>query len=194
MRLSRLACRKRPFRPFRLWLTVVLPGVANPRRQERKASHGLDEIYHGDKLRLELWRVDPAQFPQPRECGRSRRTISVRGSPLIDLLALQECVRTGGLQPDDVWVATRKAQRDLENLRWTLGDLLDCLLCLQAEDHRGSEWCRDQLGTWHPCDAYAVRYDDVQKCRMNRSDINYYLKFSVGRCGTLRLVFLSCHL
>lgn len=141
-----------------------------------------------------LWRINPAQLPWPQESRRWRRTINVCGRPLIDLCALQDCVRAGGLQPDDIWVATYKAQRDLENLRWTLGDLLDCLLCLQAVDYKGSEWCRDQLGHWHPCDAYAVRYDDVRKCRNSRSDINYYLKFSVGQDGTLRLVFLSCHL
>lgn len=177
-----------------LRLTVVRPGAGDPRRQERKTGHVLDGIYHGDKLKAVLWRVDPTQLQRLQDSGASRRAINVRGSPLIDLLALQQCVRTGALQADDVWVATHKAQRDLENLRWTLGDLLDCLLCLHAEDYRGSEWCTDQRGTWHPCDAYAIRYDDVRKCRINRSDINYYLKFSVGQDGSLRIVFLSCHL
>ena len=141
-----------------------------------------------------LWRVDPVQLPQPQDSGRGRRAIGVHGLPLIDLDASQDCVRTGGLQPDDVWIATHKAQRDLENLRWTLADLLDCLMCVQAQDYKGSEWCRDQMGTWHPCDAYAVRHDDVRKCRLNHSDINYYLKFSVGQNGSLRVIFLSCHL
>ena len=188
------ACRKRPFPLSRLRLTVVHPEAADPRRRERKTGHGLDETYHGDKLKPVLWRVDPTQLQRLPDSGTSRRAISVRGLPLIDLLALQQCVHTGGLQPDDVWVATHKAQRDLENLRWTLGDLLDCLVCLHAEDYRGSEWCTDQRGNWHPCDAYAIRYDDVRKCRINRSDINYYLKFSVGQDGSLRIVFLSCHL
>lgn len=187
-------CRKRPFPLSRLRLTVVRPGAADPRRRERNTGHGLDETYHGDKLKPVLWRVDPTQLQRFQDSGTSRRAISVRGSPLIDLLVLQQCVRTGALQPDDVWVATHKAQRDLENLRWTLGDLLDCLLCLQAEDYKGSEWCKDQLGTWHPCDAYAVRYDDVRKRRLHHSDINYYLKFSIGKDGSLRIVLLSCHL
>ncbi|WP_416056418.1 hypothetical protein [Stenotrophomonas maltophilia] len=174
--------------------TVIRPGVATPGRQERKIGHGLDETYHGDKLKPMLWRVDPTQLQRHKDSGTSRRAINVRGSALIDLSALQQCVRTGALRPDDVWVATHKAQRDLENLRWTLGDLLDCLLCLQAEDYKGSEWCKDQLGTWHPCDAYAVRYDDVRKRRLHHSDINYYLKFSIGKNGSLRIVLLSCHL
>lgn len=187
-------CRKRPFPLFRVRLTVVHPEAADPRRRERKTGYGLDETYHGDKLKPVLWRVDPTQLQRLQGSGTSRRAIRVRGLPLIDLLALQKGVRTGALQPDDVWVATHKAQRDLENLRWTLGDLLDCLVCLHAEDYRGSEWCTDQRRNWHPCDAYAIRYDDVRKCRINRSDINYYLKFSVGQDGSLRIVFLSCHL
>lgn len=179
-------------RSFRLLRSSV--GTLPSWRQGGSNDHVLDETYHGDKLRRQLWRVDPTRLARPQGSSRLHRMICNRGTPLIDAALLQACIRRGVLRPDDVWIATAKAQRDLENLRWTFADLLDCLLCLRAEDYKGAEWCRDQQGNWHPCDAYAIRYDDVRRCRLSHSDINYYLKFSIGQDGTLQLIFLSCHL
>lgn len=136
-----------------------------------------------------LWLIHPATLPQPvagkRKIGRK---------PLIDLLGLQQAIKSGVIGDDDVVLATRKAENHLEDLTWTLGDLLDCVACLSAADHKNAEWCEDRKGKLHPCDAYAIRYDDVGKCRVRYSDINYYLKFSLDEDGALTLILISCHL
>lgn len=134
-----------------------------------------------------LWLVDPAGLVR-----RTRGSRKIGREPLIDLARLQQAIATGAL--DDVWVGTEKAENNLEDLSWTVGDLLDCIACLATSDHKGAEWCEDSYGHWHPCDAYAIRYDHLGKCRVRYSDINYYLKFSLDRDGALTLVLISCHL
>ena len=134
------------------------------------------------------WLVDPSTLV--KSPGGKRK---IGRKPLIDLAALQEAIQNGSLDEDDLWLGTGKAERDLENLRWTFRDALDCIACLRPEDHKGAEWCEDRSGCWHPCDAYAIRYDDAERCRLRHSDFNYYLKFSLGRNGGLTLVLISCH-
>ena len=135
-----------------------------------------------------LWLVDPTTLTEPPEGKRK-----IGRKPLIDLAGLQGAIRNGSLDEDDVWLGTTKAERDLENLRWTFEDALECIASLHRDDHKGAEWCEDRAGRWHPCDAYAIRYDDERRCRVRHSDFNYYLKFSLGRNGGLTLVLISCH-
>lgn len=134
-----------------------------------------------------LWLIDPTGLTRP---VNGRRKIGRK--PLIDLAGLQRAIARGEL--GDVWVGTERAENGLEDLVWTVDDLLDCVACLSPTDHRGAEWCEDSYGNWHACDAYAIRYDHVAKCRVRYSDINYYLKFSLDEDGALTLVLISCHL
>lgn len=113
---------------------------------------------------------------------------------MIDLAALKQSILDGALERDDVWLATDDCEKNVQDLTWTADDILDCLVCLAHDDHRGAEWCKDRHGHWHPCDAYAIRYDDVTKRRVRYSDINYYLKFSLDEDGAVRFVLISCHL
>jgi hypothetical protein len=139
-----------------------------------------------------LWRVDVEGLAPPTAEQPSRRELKIGSEPLIDLAGLKEAIRAGALT--EVWLATRKAENNLEDLVWTFAELLECIACLHVDDHRGAEWCRDRNGNWHPCDAYAIRYDHLAKCRVRSSSINYYLKFSLDDDGMLTLVVISCHL
>lgn len=136
-----------------------------------------------------LWLIAPAKLSPP---SKNRRKIG--SDPLIDLAALQAAINDATLGDDDVWPATKKAEKNLEDLVWTFRDLLDCIASLLPTDHKSAEWCEDRKGNWHPCDAYAIRYDHLGKCRVRYSDINYYLKFSLDQNGALTLVLISCHL
>jgi len=134
-----------------------------------------------------LWLTAPATLTRP-----SARKRKIGQRPLIDLVGLQQAIRSGAI--DDVWLATLNAEKKLEDLTWEFSDLLDCIACLSSADFKGAEWCEDRNGNWHPCDAYAIRYDHLAKCRVRYSDINYYLKFSLEEDGALTLVLISCHL
>lgn len=112
---------------------------------------------------------------------------------MIDLAALQQAITNGGLGDDDVWLATTKAEHNVEDLTWSLRDLLDCIGCLVPTDFKCSEWCDDSYGGTHACDSYAICYDD-SACVRARSSCSYYLKFSLDEEGGLMLVVISCHL
>lgn len=134
-----------------------------------------------------LWLIDPATLASPSGSGRK-----IGRRPLIDLAGLQQAIRDGRLK--DVWVGVTKTEDRLEDLGWSYDDLLDCVACLSGQDFKGAEWCEDSYGDWHPCDAYAICYDYVAKCRDRYSHINYYLKFSLDEEGVLTLVLIRCHL
>lgn len=135
-----------------------------------------------------LWRVDVAGLPPPTdECRKIGR------DPLIDLASLQAAIDDGALGENDVWLATRKCNRNVQSLEWSYQDLLDCIRCLAVGDYKGSEWCEDSQGGCHACDAYAIRYDPINRCRVRHSNINYYLKFSIKEDGSLMLVMISVH-
>lgn len=134
-----------------------------------------------------LWLIDRQALPEP-----SPRRRRIGDTPLIDLAGLQQAIRDRRLS--EVWVGTKQTKNNLEDLGWTFDDLLECVACLSPLDFKNAEWCEDSYGGWHPCDAYAIRYDDRAKCRVRYSDINYYLKFSLDEDGALTLVLIRCHL
>src|SRR3546814_7526562 len=88
-----------------------------------------------------LWLVDPKTLKLPKG---AKRTIGRK--PLIDLAALQLAIKDGVLGDDDVWLATRKCDTDVQKLQWSVPDLLDCISCLQPDDHHGAEWCKSSKG------------------------------------------------
>lgn len=135
-----------------------------------------------------LWRIDRAKLPP-----KPAKTRKIRGGPLIELPALQQAIADDVLRDDGVWLATRKAERDVENLEWNYRDVLDCIVKLLPDDFKYSEWCDDSYRGMHPCDAYAIPYDDRTRKR-TRNSCCYYLKFSLDEEGGLVLVVISCHL
>lgn len=140
-----------------------------------------------------LWRVPPPHPAPPNPPPSGKRWRDIPGGPLIDLPALQRAIRSGVIDEDSVDVVNRKCDKDLDNLNWELGDVLDCLLEASAGDFTGSEWCDTTLGRCLPCDAYSIPYDDQSKCR-TRGALKYYLKFSLEEGGVLRLQMVSTHL
>ena len=134
-----------------------------------------------------LWLVDPNGLTPPAQGKRK-----IGGRPLFDLEGLQQAIKSG--EVGEVRFATQKVENNLEDLQWELDELLDCINCLTSADHKGAEWCEDRNGHWHACDAYAIRYDHVSRCRTRYGNINYYLKFSLEEDGVLTLVLISCHL
>lgn len=136
-----------------------------------------------------LWRVDPGSLPRPSKTKRK-----VDRGPLIDLKGLQAAIQSKVLKDDAVEFATASSEKEMQNLSWEASDLLDCIASLEPGDFRNAEWCEDGYGTWYACDAYAIKYDHIRRCRVRRSDINYYLKFSIEEDGSLLLIVIRIHL
>ncbi len=134
-----------------------------------------------------LWKRDRGLLIPP--IGNQRR---IRGGPLLDLPALQVLVSDETLREDELWVATDRCERDLQNWQWSVADVLHMLGCLRSEDFRNSEWCQIKGGRLYPCDAYCLSYDCERRER-NRRGLEVYMKFSVTEDGQLSLVLVSCH-
>ena len=142
-----------------------------------------------------LWLLDPLSLTPPpagkRKIGRSK--------PLIDLAGLQKSVFDGELCDDDVWLATQGCEKDLQNLGWSIQDLLKCLQFLKPfqpqgrHDFKESEWCQARNGEWFPCDVYRIPYDDQRRCRAPNG-LEFYLKFSINEDESLMLVMIRTHL
>lgn len=135
----------------------------------------------------DLWRIPRASLTLPTG---SRRTIS-RG-PVFELVVLQGLVVDGVLGEDEVWVATDRCERDLENERWSFDDVLHLLSCLQPADFKNAEWCQVKGGVLYPCDVYRLHFDFERRVR-NARGLEVYMKFSVTEEGQLSLVLVSCH-
>lgn len=136
---------------------------------------------------LGLWRIARASLTLPTS---SQRTIP-RG-PVFELTVLQGMVGDGVLGEDEVWVATDRCERDLENEQWSYEDVLHLLSCLKPADFRKAEWCQVKGGELYPCDVYRLHYDCERRERNTRG-LEVYLKFSVTEEGQLSLVLVSCH-
>ena len=136
-----------------------------------------------------LWLIDPTGLTKP---ANGRRKIGRK--PLIDLAGLQQAIRTGALDENDVELATRSSSQDLQALEWEVDDLLKCLCCATDSDFKGAEWCEDGNGHSYPCDAYSVPYDNVRRCRDPHGWVEYYLKFSIDEAGSVTLVMIRNHL
>lgn len=134
-----------------------------------------------------LWRIPNASLAQP---SGNRRTIP--GGPVFDLAVLQDMVANGVLGEHEVWVATGRCERDLENERWSYGDVVHLLACLQRKDFRRAEWCQVKGGDLYPCDVYCLHFDFERRAR-NARGLEVYMKFSVTEEGQLNLVLVSCH-
>lgn len=134
-----------------------------------------------------LWKRELDGLAAP--AGKRRQ---IAGGALLDLAALQALVQAGSLDEDDLWVATDRCERDLENYQWDYEDVLHMLTCLKTSDYKNSEWCQVKGGDWYPCDVYRLPYDSDRRAR-NAQGLEVYMKFSVTEEGQLSLVLVSCH-
>lgn len=120
----------------------------------------------------------------------SRRNLGRR--PVFDLDVLKRLISNGVLGEDEVWVATDRCLRDLENERWSYNDVLRMLISLEPGDFKHAEWCRVKGGELHPCDVYQLPFDFERRLRSPRG-LEVYMKFSLTDEGRLGLVLVSCH-
>jgi hypothetical protein len=142
-------------------------------------------------LPSDLWAVDPSALT-PFNPTKSRRR-QIPGGPLINLGALQALLKSGIFDTDQLWLATDKCVRDLQNERWSAEDVLYMLLNLVgAEDYSKSEWCQVKGGRMVPCDVFKTYYDAEQKNR-NPKALPVYIKFSIDDDGLVTIALVSCH-
>lgn len=134
-----------------------------------------------------LWKRDRSLLIPPTNKQRL-----IGRKPLLDLSALQALVSDGALGEDEVWVATDRCERDLQNWQWSLADVLHMLICLKSVDFKKAEWCQIKGGAMYPCDVYRLPYDCERRER-NPCGLEVYMKFSVTEDGQLSLVLVSCH-
>ena len=135
----------------------------------------------------ELWRIPRASLESPT--GSQRR---ISRGPVFDLTVLQGLVADGDLGENEVWVATDRCERDLENERWGYDDVLQLLCSLTPADFKNAEWCQVKGGALYPCDVYQLHFDFERRTRNSRG-LDVYIKFSVTEDGQLSLVLVSCH-
>lgn len=138
-----------------------------------------------------LWAVDPAAIT-PFNPAKPRQR-QIHGGPLINLGALQALLKSGSFDTDQLWLATDKCVRDLQNERWNAEDVLYMLVNLVAgEDYDSSEWCQVKGGRMVPCDVFKTYYDAERKSR-NTKALPVYIKFSIDDDGLLTIALVSCH-
>jgi hypothetical protein len=138
-----------------------------------------------------FWAVDPTTITPFNPAKPSQRQI--QGGPLINLEALQALLKSGRFDTDQLWLATDKCVRDLQNERWSIDDVLNMLVNLLASDDYGnSEWCQVKGGHMVPCDVYKTYFDAQRKSR-NLKVLPVYIKFSIDDEGLLTIALVSCH-
>ncbi len=79
-----------------------------------------------------FWAVDPTSITPFNPAKPRQRTIL--GGPLINLGALQALLKSGNFDTDQLWLATDKCRRDLQNERWSTADVLNMLSNLVTGD------------------------------------------------------------
>jgi hypothetical protein len=114
--------------------------------------------------------------------------VKIGTAPLYPL----ERVRTLASDPKQVRLWTRKIAKDVLNLNWSEVDVTELLAELQPHQYIDSEWCTNGSGAWAACDAYAVQRREWVSTVNKEMNMEYFVKFAIGKTGALVLV-VSCH-
>jgi hypothetical protein len=101
-------------------------------------------------------------------------------------------VRALASDPKQVRLWTRKIAKDVLNLNWSEVDVAELLAELQPHQYIDSEWCTNGSGAWAACDAYAVQRREWVSTVNKEMNMEYFVKFAIGKTGALVLV-VSCH-
>jgi hypothetical protein len=102
-------------------------------------------------------------------------------------------VRVLASDPKQVRLWTRKIAKDVRNMVWSEVDVAELLAELQPHQYIDSEWCTNGSGAWAACDAYAVQRREWVSTVNKEMNMEYFVKFAIGKTGALVLV-VSCHL
>ncbi len=113
----------------------------------------------------------------------------IASGPLYDLERVKGIVKNGtGLQ---LW--TRDCVRDVAELGWDHGDVINLILRLRTADYIDSEWwCENGRGAFAACDAYSVGILERIETANKNMRIEYFVKFAINKLGTMVLT-VSCH-
>jgi hypothetical protein len=101
-------------------------------------------------------------------------------------------VRALASDPKQVRLWTRKIAKDVRNMVWSEVDVAELLAELQPHQYIDSEWCTNGSGAWAACDAYAVQRREWVSTVNKEMNMEYFVKFAIGKTGALVLV-VSCH-
>ena len=113
--------------------------------------------------------------------------VKIGGGPLYPL----ERVQALASKPGGLLLWTRKCVRDAANLTWDADDVASVISALTPGDYKDSEWC-DNGRAWAACDAYTIRRWEWVETARKELNIEYFLKFAIGKTGALVLM-VSCH-
>lgn len=112
----------------------------------------------------------------------------IPGGPLYDLGRVKVITKDGtGLQ---LW--TRDCVKDVAELGWDNGNVINLLQKLCEDDYIDSEWCDNGKGAWAACDAYSIRVLEWIPTAHKEMRIEYFVKFAINKLGTMVLT-VSCH-
>ena len=123
----------------------------------------------------------------PPEDGRGR--IKIANGPLYDLNRVQKLAAAGGLK---TWT-DRCDKTVYELFAGDLAEVADLFGLLRPVHYRDSEWCTNGRNAWAACDAYVLRRSEWVASLDKEVEVEYFLKFAVGKTGQLVLL-VSCHL
>jgi len=121
----------------------------------------------------------------PTESGR----VKIAGGPLYDLARVQNIVE----DENRLFTWTEKCRKDVFKLfDDDLTGLAGLIQCLKPSDYIDSEWCENGRNAIAACDAYSIRRMEVIPATGRLMPVGYFLKFAIGKTGTLVLM-VSCH-
>lgn len=117
---------------------------------------------------------------------------NIAGGPLYsaeEVLGLFENRGNGSITP---W--TQKCIKDIQKLELDGDDLLELIgIAVRSSRFLGSEWCQQKPGgPWAACDAYSVMRREWIPNARKEMDIEYYIKFAIGKTGQI-ILLVSCH-
>ncbi len=125
----------------------------------------------------------------PLEDGQNRK---ISDDPLYPAQEVLPILSATGEDAVHAW--TGKCIRDMQKWALDAGDLCELVeTALRAGRFLGSEWCvQKPNGPWAACDAYQLVRSEWMPNAHKYMNIDYYIKFAVGKTGKLLLI-VSCH-
>ena len=89
---------------------------------------------------------------------------------------------------------TRKCIADVQRFGMSPEDVAELIkIALRSGRFKGSSWCENKPGgSWAACDSYQLSFTQWLEAAHKYIDVEYYIKFAVGRTGKV-LLMVSCH-
>ena len=116
----------------------------------------------------------------------------ILGEPLYAAHEILELLASCGSKAIYAW--SRKCNEDIQKWALDADDLLGLVeLAVRSGRYIGAEWCvQKPNGPRAACDAYSVIRREWRAAAHKEKDIEYYIKFAIGKTGNI-LLLVSCH-